>query len=114
MAEVENNKECSKILETRMLEGVLPQAKLVEDVRGYSAKGTEARGVTAGFPWQARSDLILYYLTMFGALLCVESMPFLLVDCPLAGPERRGKPRGPERWTHVPHQTCVRCLRHPR
>ena len=89
MAEVENNKECSKILETRMLEGVLPQAKLVEDVRG-----------------QARSDLTLYYLTMFGALLCVESTPFLLVDCPLSGLERGGKPRGPERWKDIPHQSC--------
>lgn len=39
-----------------MEEGVLPRAKLVEDVRGFSAKGTGARGITAGFPCQARSE----------------------------------------------------------
>lgn len=51
VAEVENNQACGKILETRMLEGVLPQGKLVKDVRGFSAKGT-------GSP--ARPDLIFF------------------------------------------------------
>lgn len=36
-----------------MSEGLLPAAKIVSDVRGFSAKGTGAVGITAGFPCQA-------------------------------------------------------------
>ena len=35
-----------------MSEGLLPAAKIVSDVRGFSAKGTGAVGITAGFPCQ--------------------------------------------------------------
>jgi len=52
-SQVECNQECVGVLKSRMKQGLLPEAEIVTDVRYFSAKGTKAAGVTAGFPCQA-------------------------------------------------------------
>ena len=53
LAEVECNPSCIAVLKARQADGLLHQGQVVEDVRCFSAKGSGACGLTAGFPCQA-------------------------------------------------------------
>ena len=53
LAQVECNQDCIGVLKSRMSQGLLPEAEIVTDVKDFSAKGTNAVGLTAGFPCQA-------------------------------------------------------------
>ncbi|CAL1155693.1 unnamed protein product [Cladocopium goreaui] len=52
---VECNPSCIAVLKARQADGLLHQGEVVEDVRGFSAKGSGACGLTAGFPCQGVS-----------------------------------------------------------
>lgn len=53
-AKVENHPYCAKVLEARMIEGALPRAPIIGDVRGYTPDGdaASATAISMGFPCQ--------------------------------------------------------------
>lgn len=50
--EVEQDIKCQAVLRARMAQGMLHKGDIESDVRGFSAAGLDACGVTAGFPCQ--------------------------------------------------------------
>lgn len=54
--EVERDTARQEVLRARMLEGSLPRCEIISNVEGFSAAGSGARGVCAGFPCQGISS----------------------------------------------------------